>query len=124
MRDGRLLVHRADFLARQLQALKDGPVEFLIEPRRVTRNPDDNVRYWTKVVRPVAQQTQQRPDDVHAILTVSLLPRPIAIANADGRIVAECVVGASTRRLSPPEFRDFYWRARAWALEVVGLELP
>jgi hypothetical protein len=124
VRGGRLRIVRSDVFAAGLAALRDGPVEIRIERQRATRSTEQNGWYWSCLVGLVAEHTGYTPDEIHEIYKAKFLPKRLAIADGNGEIRGEFVIGGTTARLSTSEFSEYCEAIRGWAAEALGVAIP
>jgi hypothetical protein len=88
-----------------------------------TRSTQANAWYWACVVGLVADHTGYTPDEIHEIYKAKFIPKAMAIADGNGEIVGEVVLGGSTTRMDTVEFSDFCERIREWAA-TLGVVIP
>jgi hypothetical protein len=123
IRKGKLCVKQADTFAERVSKLRDGPVEVTVERKYATRSVDQNKWYWACVVGLVADHTGYTPDEIHEIYKAKFIPKAMAIADGNGEIVGEVVLGGSTTRMDTVEFSDYCERIRDWAA-TLGVVIP
>jgi hypothetical protein len=102
----------------------DGPVTVTIEREQATRSPQANAYYWGVVVKILAEFTGHTPDETHDVLKLKFLPKDVALATGMGEVVAEFVIGGSTRELTVGAFYDYVERIRQWAFEALDVDIP
>lgn len=66
----------------------------------------------------LSQHTGYTQDEMHDISKAKFLPKTLAIADGNGEVVGEYVLGGSTRRLNTHEFYAYIERVRQWAAEL------
>jgi hypothetical protein len=123
---GKLHIGRSHRTALQEAVLvwPDGPATLTLEREAATRSRDANAYYWGVVVKGLADYTGSTPDDMHDVLKIMFLPKDVAIKTGVGEVVAEFVIGGSTRELTVTEFYDYVERIRQWAFEKLDVDLP
>ena len=102
----------------------DGPATLTVEREQVTRSQQANAYYWAVVVKALAEHTGYTPNETHEQLKVMFLPKDVAIRKGNGEVVAEFVIGGSTRELTVSEFYDYVEHIRQWAFETLGVDMP
>jgi len=111
-------------LQEAILAWPDGPVTLAIEREEATRSTQANAYYWAVVVKALTDHTGYTPDEMHDILKVKFLPKAVALATGNGEVVAEFVLGGSTRELTIAEFYDYVEHIRQWAFELLDVSIP
>jgi hypothetical protein len=102
----------------------DGPAQLTLEREQATRSREANAYYWGVVVKALAEHTGYTPDETHEVLKTMFLPKDVAIKTGRGEVVAEYVIGGSTRELTVSEFYDYVERIRQWAFEKLNVDMP
>jgi len=124
IRRGRLRLLRADQWSAQLATLRDGAVEITIRRRFATRSQQANNFYWGVLVDTLSEATGYTPHEIHAMCKAKFLPKKIAIAARNGRLVDEFVLGGTTRTLTVGEFGDYCRAIETWMVDELGLIIP
>jgi hypothetical protein len=120
---GKLKIDERERMLDELAQWSDGPVDVTIEKLLATRSPQANRYYWGAVIKAIARHTGYTADETHDMLKIMFLPKELAVANYNGEIVSEFVIGGSTRRLNSVDFYDYVERVRLWALETLELNI-
>jgi hypothetical protein len=102
----------------------DGPVTVTVERETATRSVQANAYYWGVAVKALAEHTGYTPDEMHEVLKVKFLPKDVALKKANGRVLAEFVIGGSTTGLNTVEFYDYVEQIRQWAFEALDVDIP
>ncbi len=63
----------------------------------------------------LSDHTGYTVDEMHDLCKAQFLPKRLAIADGNGEVVGEFVLGGSTRRLTTSEFHDYIEQVRQWA---------
>jgi hypothetical protein len=124
VRGGRLKIRRSDVLSAQLAALRDGPVEIRIARQKATRSLEQNAWYWSCLVGLVAEHTGYTADEIHEIYKAKFIPKHFAIADGNGEVKGEFVIGGTTTSLSTKEFTEYAEAIRMWAADELGVVIP
>lgn len=124
IRDGKLKVDARGQMLDALVDWHDGPVTITIEEQKATRSQQANAYYWAVVVKQLAAYSGTTPDETHEVLKLKFLSKEIAFANGNGEVVAEFVIGGSTRQLDSTAFYDYVERIRQWSLEALEVYIP
>lgn len=122
--DGKLKVEAREQMLDALVEWSNGPVTITIEQQKATRSQQANAYYWGAVVKRIAAWNGNTPDEIHEALKLKFLSKELAFANGNGEVVAEFVIGGSTRQLDTAAFYDYVERIRAWAQEALELHIP
>jgi hypothetical protein len=123
IRKGKLRVKDAGKFSERLGRFRDGPVLLTVERKYATRSTAQNALYWACVVGLVAEHTGYTPDEIHDIYKAKFIPKAMAIADGNGEIVGEVVLGGSTTRMDTVQFSEFCERIREWAA-TLGVVIP
>lgn len=123
MRKGKLCVKSADAFSARLARFRDGPVEVTVERKHATRSGQQNRWYWSQVVGLVAEHTGYTPDEIHEIYKAKFIPKELAIADGNGEVVMEMVIGGSSARLNTAQFSEYCEQIRMWAA-TLGVVIP
>ena len=125
IKDGRLFIRDRAAFDSAVSSLKDGTqVEIELVRMYATRSLSQNALYWSVVVELLSQHTGYTPEEMHHWLKVKFLPRTMAVSTKGGDIVAEFVVGGSTRKLKTHEFSDYIEAIKRWAAEDLDVYIP
>ena len=121
---GKLTVRAWNRVQRQLERSKDGEYVIRIERRHAHRSQQQNRFYWGVCVHLVSEHTGYDPDEVHQLAKQMFLPKTLALADGNGEVVGEYVLGGSTTKLNTVEFGEFIERFRRWAAEMLDVVIP
>lgn len=124
VRSGRLKIRRRKDLAAALRRMRDGEVLVSITRHRATRSVQQNRWYWGVIVEVLAEHTGYTPDEIHEVLKAKFLPKRIAIADGNGEVRGEFVIGGTTTRLDKVEFGEYCEAIRQWAADSLSLVIP
>ena len=72
----------------------------------------------------MSEVTGYEPEELHDYLKRTLLPKAVTLADGNGVIVDEQVIGGSTTGLTTAEFGEYCERVRRFAAEKLGLDIP
>ena len=84
-------------LQESLLVWPDGPATLVVEREQATRSVQANAYYWGVVVKALATHTGYTPDETHDALKIQFLPKDVALRTGTGQVVAEFVIGGSTK---------------------------
>lgn len=121
---GKLHVRAWSRLADAIKTWRDGEYTITMARKHATRRLQANAWYWSQVVGLVAEHTGYTPDEIHDIYKAKFLPKKLAMADQNGVIVGEFVVGGSSAKLNTVEFYEYCEAIRAWAREDLGVVIP
>jgi hypothetical protein len=120
---GKLDLDRAR-LKSALASMGDGPVVVTVARQKSKRSIQANAYYHGVVVKMIANETGQDPESVHEFLKREVNAQHVEMVNKATGEVYESWVGGSTSDLNVGDFYAFVERARAWAGQFLGLEIP
>ena len=63
------------------------------------------------------------PDEVHEFCKAKFLPNKVTLADKNGEVVEEVVVGRSTSPLNKIQFGEYIEAIRKWAAETLDLNI-
>lgn len=121
---GKLHVRNWNRIASQLAQSKDGEYVITIERKHAHRSQQQNRYWWGVCVHLVSEHTGYHPEEIHELAKQMFLPKAVALADGNGEVVGEYVLGGSTVRLNRLEFGEFIERFRQWAAETLGVVIP
>lgn len=128
---GRVAKGRLDLHVDEIRALNQGvkrwegkTVRLTVRPARRTRSDAQNRALWGVVYPPLVEHTGFTAEELHEWAKQTFLPKSLALADGNGVIVDERVVGGSTTSLSTVEFNDFVAAIRTFALDRLGVVIP
>lgn len=108
----------------QLKRMRDGEVRISVERLTATRSHLQNRWYWGVIVDLLSQHTGYTADEMHDVLKAKFIPKRIAVADGNGRVRGEFVIGGSTARLDKIEFGEYCEHIREWAADELGVVIP
>ena len=121
---GKLRVRNWNRISQQLARSKDGEYVIRIERQHAHRSQRANRYWWGVCVHLVSEHTGYDPDEVHQLAKQMFLPKTLALADGNGEVVGEYVLGGSTTKLNTVEFGEFIERFRRWAAETLNVVIP
>lgn len=121
---GKLAIRNRAALSKALHGMKDGEVLIRIERLSATRSQQQNRWYWGVIVQLLADHTGYTPDEMHELLKAKFIPKRFAVANGNGEIQDELVIGGSSAKLNTVEFGEFCEAIRQWAAGDLGVVIP
>lgn len=124
LKRGRMQIRNWNRVASELGAMRDGELRISITRAHATRSLNQNAWYWACVVGLVAEHTGYTPDEIHEIYKAKFIPKRLALANGNGEITGEFVIGGTTTQLNKLEFGEFCESIREWAADELGVVIP
>lgn len=121
---GKLHVRAWSTLVTVLSKWRDGEYTITITRKHAHRSQKQNAWYWSQVVGLVAEHTGYTPDEIHDIYKAMFLPKRLAMADQNGEIRGEFVIGGSTTKLNTLEFAEYCEAIRTWARDTLGVVIP
>lgn len=111
-------------LAQLLRGRQDCELEIVIERKHATRSVAQNRLYWGVYCAVLSEHTGYSKDELHELLKAKFLPKKMALADANGEITEEFVIGGSTTRLNKIEFGEYLRQIQQWAAEELDVVIP
>lgn len=99
-------------------------LELVVRRLRATRSVQQNRYWWGVCVELVSEHTGYTPDEVHELAKQMFIPKKLAIADGNGEIVGEYVMGGSTRSMNTAQFTEFIESFKRWAAETLNVYIP
>lgn len=125
VKGGRLFLRNRRDFDRQIAQFRDGAeVEVEVTIRRATRSVNQNAYYWGVVVHLLSEHTGYTPDEVHEFLKMKFIPKRVALADGNGEVVDEYVLGGSTRKMNTIQFGEFMDDVKRFAAETLDCVIP
>lgn len=110
-------------LAKKLKGKRDCELVVILEKKHATRSLAQNAWYFGGIVAAISDYTGYTPDEVHEFCKAKFLPNRVTMADKNGEVVEEVVVGRSTSTLNKIEFSDYIENIRKWAAESLDLNI-
>lgn len=120
---GRLLIDR-DRIAQAIKGMPDGPVRVEVRRERASRSTQQLRYLWGVVYALIAEHTGYTPEEVHDAMKALHMPRAMAFADANGVVVGELVIGASTTKLDTKQMGDYITAVKMFALDKLAVVIP
>lgn len=124
VKGGQLEIRNRKTFVAALKRMRDGAVSITVERLHATRSLPQLRYYWGVIVEAISDHTGYSPEEVHEILKAKFLPKKLAVANGNGEIKGEFVIGGTTTTLNKIEFGEFCESIRRWAAEDLGVVIP
>ena len=107
-----------------IRSLKSGlQVEVEVTRLLATRSSQANRYYWGVVVKALCDLTGYTPEEIHEILKQKFIPKALAVCR-DGEVLAEFVMGGSTRGMDSAQFAAYVEQIKAWAAADLACYIP
>lgn len=104
--------------------MRDGEVLVAVTRRKASRSQQQNRWYWGVIVELLSEHTGYTPDEVHEVLKAKFLPKRVALADGNGEVKGEFVIGGTTTTLDKLAFGEFCEAIRTWAADELGVVIP
>lgn len=124
IKKGRLDIRNRKDFTQRIRQMRDGSVTITVERTHATRSLQQSRYYWGVIVDLLSQHTGYTPDEIHEILKAKFIPKHLAVADENGVIKGEFVIGGTTTTLDKLEFAEFTESIRRWAAEDLGVVIP
>ncbi len=125
VKNGRLRFHNRRAFDEQVRQFREGAeVEIEVTIRRATRSHQQNRFYWGVIVQVISEHTGYTPDEVHEFLKMKFIPKRLALADSNGEIQGEFVIGGSTRKMNTVAFGEYMTACRQFAAETLDCQIP
>ena len=102
----------------------DWQLEVTVKRLYANRSLQQSKFYWAVVVEMLSDYTGFTPDEMHEWLKMKFIPKRLAVADGNGEIVGEFVLGGSTRKLTTVQFEHYITTIREWAAIDLGVVIP
>lgn len=119
---GKLKVNRVR-LEKLLATRRDCELEIVIERKHATRSLSQNAWYWSGVIGSISDYTGYTPEETHEFCKAKFLPNKITLADKQGEVIEEIVIGTSTAKLNKIQFGEYIEAIRQWAAETLDLDI-
>ena len=124
VRDGQLTIQDRYRFDAALKAFPNGNAILRLERPRKIRSLQQSRYWWGVCIHLVSEHTGYEPEEVHELAKQMFIPKAVAIADRNGEVVGEYVVGGSTTKLTTAEMTEFIERFRRWAAETLNVYIP
>ena len=125
VKNGHLHFHNRRVFDEQVRHFREGAqVEIAVTIRRASRSLQQNAYYWGVVVQIISEHTGYTPDEVHEFLKMKFIPKRLAVADGNGEICEEFVIGGSTRKMNTIQFGEFMEECRRFAADTLDCYIP
>lgn len=110
-------------LSKLLKGKRDCEAVLMIEKKHATRSLAQNAWYWSGVIGSISEYTGYTPEEVHEFCKAKFLPNKVTMADKNGEVVEEIVLGGSTSTLNKLQFGEYIEAIRKWAAESLDLNI-
>lgn len=125
VKNGRLFIEHRRVFDQQVALLDSRwALEISVRRRKATRSLRQNRYYWGCVVEAISQHTGYTPEEVHDFLKAKFIPKRLALADGNGEVKDEVVVGGSTRAMDTKAFSEFCETIKQWAATELDIYVP
>lgn len=107
-----------DMIRANLERFNGKAVVVSFAKPKSTRSLKANAYYWSQVITPIARDTGNDPEAVHAFLKETLLPRRFVKLGSH-----EMELRKSTAELSVGAFSEYVMKCIAWAGTELGISI-
>lgn len=106
-----------------LKSRRDCELAVIIERKTATRSLAQNNWYWSGIIGSISDYTGYTPEETHEFCKAKFLPNKITLADKDGEVIEEIVIGTSTAKLNKIQFGEYIDSIRQWAAETLDLDI-
>ncbi len=124
VKKGRLEVRNRRRFSQSLRRMRDGEVLITVERIKAARSQPQNRYYWGVVVELLSEHTGYTPDEIHDVLKAKFIPKKLALADGNGEVKGEFVIGGTTTKLDKVAFGEYVESIRRWAAEDLHVVIP
>lgn len=115
----KLVIHHRSHFDRQVRLLDDRwTLEIVVRRLRATRSTQANRYYWGVVIAALSEHTGYAPNELHELMKMKFLPKKLALADGNGEVHGEFVLGGTTRTMNVQEFYAYVEQVRQFAAEL------
>ena len=118
------LVAPMDTLRAVARGWPDGDVTLTMKRKTRNRRLQQNRWYWGCVLALISETTGYEPEELHEFFKLKYFPKAVTLADGNGVICDEGVIGGTTTRLDTAEFGEYCERIRRFAAEHLSLDIP
>ena len=116
---GKLVIHHRAHFDSQVRLLDDRKTyEVLVRRLHATRSSQANRYYFGVVIAALSEHTGYSPNELHELLKMKFLPKKLALADGNGEVRDEYVLGGSTRHMNVSDFYAYVEQVRQFAAEL------
>jgi hypothetical protein len=124
IKDGKLVLDDAYAFKTAMWRMKPGRVSIAVEQEKDRRSVAANRYYWGIVVKLIAQETGQDPQDIHDDLRDRFLRKTVTYVDRRTGLIQERTFSRGSSGLTVSEFYEFVEHARLFAAEFFGMRIP
>lgn len=121
---GHLTIRNRPALLRQLRRWKDGEVVITIERKHARRSLQQNAYLWGVVYQLLSEHTGYTVEEIHEWAKMKFIPKRIALADGNGEVRDDLVIGGSTRKLNKVQFGEYVEAIREFAALELDCVIP
>lgn len=122
--DGKLVLDDSYAFKTAMWRFKPGRVTVTVEQEKDRRSAVANRYYWGVVVKLIASETGQDPQDIHDDLRDRFLRKTITYTDKATGEIHERQFARGSSGLTVSEFYEFVEQARLFAAEFFGMTIP
>lgn len=99
-------------------------IDLEIGPHKDSRSLRQNRWYWGQILGLISEHTGYEPEELHEYFKSRFLPKRVALADCNGVVVDDKVVGGSSAKLDIEAFGEYCESIRKFAAEELGVVIP
>lgn len=122
--DGTLKLRNPATFKAAVRRLKNGDVILTLDKKRDKRSDRQNRWYWGQILGLISEHTGYEPEELHEYFKSRFLPKRIALADGNGEVVDDRVVGGSSAKLDIEGFGEYCEAIRKFAAEELDVVIP
>ena len=118
IKNGKLFIRNRRNFDEQIRQMRETwQLEVTVRRLRATRSQQSNRYYWASVIDTLVRhfEFQYTPEEVHELMKAKFIPKKYALADGNGEVVFEYVIGGSTRTMNNTQFSEYIRDIRQWA---------
>lgn len=122
--DGKLVLDDSYTFKTAMWRFRNGRVTLTVEQGKDRRSAAANRFYWGVVIKLIAEETGQDPQDIHDDLRDRFLRKTILYTDKSTGLIHEREFARGSSGLTVNEFYTFVEQARLFAAEFFGMRIP
>lgn len=121
---GKLTIRNQAAFKQRLRRAKDGEVVVTVERKQSRRSLAQNAYLWGVVYQLLSDHTGYTVEELHEWAKMKFIPKHVALADANGEVKDDLVIGGSTAKLNKVQFGEYVENIRQFAVNELDCIIP